>query len=288
AAFEMDEILYELREHSSGLNCGRWDYIFSFIKKFSHEPSFVLPDRSMLTMDSGFLAPYVDLLIRTCHRRGAHAIGGMSAYIPVKGDDEANSIAFEKVRLDKEREVRAGHDGTWVAHPGLVPVAKTVFDERMKSKNQIENLRGEVKIGQSELLTVPAGKITEAGLRTNIRVGIRYLAAWLGGKGSVPIFNLMEDTATAEICRAQLWQWVHNKAKLEDGRTVTLAHVRHDLKQELSSLKSEVGQDLYHSGHYELAAQIFDLMISSDEFKEFLTLVAYPHLLRLERESTEG
>jgi malate synthase len=288
AAFEMEEILYELREHSTGLNCGRWDYMFSYIKKLRADPTHVLPDRAQLTMDKGFLAPYVDLLIKTCHSRGAHAIGGMSAYIPVKDNEEANRRAFEKVRSDKEREVRAGHDGTWVAHPGLVPVAKQVFDLEMKGPNQVARKRDDVYVTQSELLSVPEGKITEAGLQTNVSVGLRYISAWLGGKGSVPIFNLMEDAATAEICRAQIWQWINHGAQLSDGRKITLAMVRHVIKEELGKLEEEVGPDLFTHGNYTLAAELFDLLVSSEEFKEFLTMVAYPHLLRIEKTRASG
>ncbi|HMK23034.1 MAG TPA: malate synthase A, partial [Terriglobales bacterium] len=214
AAFEMDEILYELREHSSGLNCGRWDYIFSFIKKFKNRPDFVLPDRSTVTMEKHFLKSYVDLLIRTCHRRGIHAMGGMAAQIPIKNDPEANERALDKVRQDKLREVRAGHDGTWVAHPGLVPVAKEIFDTHMKTPNQIDRHLPEIHITAKDLLTVPEGKITEEGLKWNIDVGLQYVESWLRANGCVPIYNLMEDAATAEICRTQVWQWIRHGAKL--------------------------------------------------------------------------
>ena len=216
-AFEMDEILYELREHSSGLNCGRWDYIFSFIKKFRNRPDFLLPDRARVTMDRDFLKAYVDLLIQTCHRRGIHAMGGMAAQIPIKNDPEANEKALDKVRQDKLREVKAGHDGTWVAHPGLVPVAKDVFDQYMPQPNQIPVKREDVRISAQDLLKVPTGEITEQGLRLNVDVGIQYLEAWMRGNGSVPIYNLMEDAATAEISRAQVWQWLRHGAKLTDG-----------------------------------------------------------------------
>ena len=226
AAFEMDEILYELREHSAGLNCGRWDYIFSFIKKFRNRPDFVLPDRSIVTMDKHFLKSYVDLLIQTCHRRGIHAMGGMAAQIPIKNDPVANEKALDKVRQDKLREVRAGHDGTWVAHPGLVPVAKEVFDAHMKEPNQIARLRDDVRVTAEDLLSVTEGQITEEGLRWNIDVGLQYLESWLRGSGCVPIYNLMEDAATAEICRAQVWQWVRHSARLSDGRSVTQEMVR--------------------------------------------------------------
>ncbi|MGI0085310.1 MAG: malate synthase A, partial [Nitrososphaerales archaeon] len=282
-AFEMDEILYELRDHSSGLNCGRWDYIFSFIKKFSAKSDFVLPDRSQVTMDKAFLSAYVSLLITTCHRRGAHAIGGMSAFIPVKNDEKANLLAFEKVRQDKEREVRAGHDGTWVAHPGLVSIAKQVFDGEMNGPNQIHRLRENANITQTELLAVPGGEITEGGIRTNISVGIQYLEAWLRGKGSVPINNLMEDAATAEICRAQLWQWIKHSARISDGSVVTEFMVRSLMRQELEKLVEHLGEEHFHAGQYLLASELFGRMIVAKEFPEFLTLVAYEHLLELER-----
>ena len=278
AAFEMDEILYELREHSSGLNCGRWDYIFSFIKKLSHHPRFILPDRGAVTMDRAFLAAYVNLLIRTCHRRGAHAIGGMSAYIPIKNDEEANSLAFEKVRADKEREVLLGHDGTWVAHPGLVQLAREVFDGHMKGPNQVGKVNGDLEITSSDLLRVPEGAITETGIRTNISVGVQYIDAWLGGKGAVPIRNLMEDTATAEICRAQLWQWTRHGAVMSDGRRVTAELVRSLMSQELHGLAAGEG-----ASKRDVAARLFEGLILSDEFEEFLTGVAYEELLRLEK-----
>ncbi|HVG59391.1 MAG TPA: malate synthase A, partial [Hyalangium sp.] len=221
AAFEMHEILYALREHSAGLNCGRWDYIFSFIKKLQADPTFLLPDRGQVTMDKAFLDAYSRLLIQTCHRRGVHAMGGMAAFIPIKGDPAANEKALAQVRADKLREVKNGHDGTWVAHPGLVPVARSVFDAHMKGPNQLDNLRTDVKVGEAELLAVPRGTRTEEGLRHNIRVGVQYMAAWLDGLGCVPLYNLMEDAATAEISRAQVWQWIHHGATLEDGRHVT-------------------------------------------------------------------
>ena len=282
AAFEMDEILFELREHSSGLNCGRWDYIFSFIKKFRNRSNFLLPDRSQVTMDKAFLAAYVDLLIKTCHRRGAHAIGGMSAFIPVKGNEEKNTIAFDQVRADKEREVKAGHDGTWVAHPGLVAVARQVFDTHMKGPNQISNLR-DAAISRDDLLRVPLGSITEKGIRTNASVGIQYLAAWLGGKGSVPLYNLMEDAATAEICRSQLWQWIHHKAEMSDGRKVTADLVLYLIKDELEKLRSEFGTEKYDAGRYDLASEIFMGMTTQNNFEEFLTTGAYERLLSLEQ-----
>lgn len=278
AAFEMDEILYELREHSAGLNCGRWDYIFSFIKVFKNHKSFLLPDRSQVTMDRAFLKAYVELLIQTCHRREIHAMGGMAAQIPIKNDPVANDAALEKVRLDKLREVKAGHDGTWVAHPGLVSIAKQVFDEHMKTPNQIHVKREDVRIGPAELLSVPVGDITERGLRLNIDVGIQYLESWLRGSGCVPIYNLMEDAATAEISRTQVWQWMHHGARLNDGRTVTLELVRDTTASVLSDLRSRVGAAAYDAGKFPLAAQLFEQMMVGKELTEFLTLEAYRYL----------
>ena len=269
AAFEMDEILYELREHSSGLNCGRWDYIFSFIKKFRNRPDFVLPDRSTLTMEKHFLKSYVDLLIQTCHRRGIHAMGGMAAQIPIKNDPEANEKALEKVRQDKLREVTAGHDGTWVAHPGLVPVAKEVFDRHMKEPNQISRRRNDVQVKADDLLAVTEGNITEEGLRWNIDVGLQYLESWLRGSGCVPIYNLMEDAATAEICRSQVWQWVKHRATLADGRPVTQDAVRKVIGEQKNKLKG---------GRMAEAAEIFERMMTSTDFAEFLTLEAYDYI----------
>jgi malate synthase len=277
AAFEMDEILYELRDHSAGLNCGRWDYIFSFIKKFRSRHDFITPDRAQITMDKAFLAAYVDLLIRTCHRRGIHAMGGMAAQIPIKSDPEANAAAMAKVEADKLREVRAGHDGTWVAHPGLVPVAKKIFDEHMPGQNQIEKNAGRIAgaTQSRDLLRLPEGEITERGVRQNINVGILYLEAWLGGLGCVPLYNLMEDAATAEISRTQLWQWMHHGAKLDDGRTIDEALYRRIREQELKSIG--------YRPHVDKAVEIFDRLILSDELADFLTLPAYDELLRIER-----
>jgi len=264
AAFEMEEILYELREHSAGLNCGRWDYIFSVIKKFRQRADFVLPDRARVTMDRHFLKSYVDLLIQTCHRRRAHAMGGMAAQIPIKNDAAANEAALEKVRQDKLREVRAGHDGTWVAHPGLVPIAAQVFDAGMPGANQLHVLREDVKVTASDLLAVPEGEITAAGLRANVDIGVQYLESWLRGVGCVPIYNLMEDAATAEISRSQVWQWVRHGARLSDGRVVTEQLVR-QIMAELFPSKS-------------LATELFERLMTGEEFAEFLTLVAYEHL----------
>ena len=270
AAFEMDEILYELRDHSSGLNCGRWDYIFSFIKKFRNRPDFVLPDRSTLTMDKHFLKSYVELLIHTCHRRGIHAMGGMAAQIPIKNDPAANKQAIEKVRQDKLREVRAGHDGTWVAHPGLVPIAKEVFDSHMKEANQIGRQLEDVRITSRDLLAVTEGKITEHGLKWNIDVGLQYLESWLRGNGCVPIYHLMEDAATAEISRAQVWQWVKHGARLsDDGRTITQEMVRSFISEQKKKSKAQ---------RIDGAAAIFDRMMTDADFAEFLTLVAYDYI----------
>jgi len=267
AAFEMDEILYELKEHSAGLNCGRWDYIFSFIKKFRNKPEFVLPNRAEVTMERHFLSSYVELLIQTCHRRGIHAMGGMAAQIPIRNDAKANAIALEKVRQDKLREVRAGHDGTWVAHPGLVPVAKEIFDQYMAQPNQITASRKNVPIMPNDLLEVPKGSITEQGLRWNIDVGLQYLLSWIQGSGCVPIYNLMEDAATAEICRAQVWQWIRHRAKMDDGRPVT----RELVAEFLADRKRQMPQ----GRPLEVAAQLFERVMLRDDFPEFLTLASY-------------
>ena len=264
AAFEMDEILYELRQHSAGLNCGRWDYIFSFIKKFRNRTSALVPDRAQVTMGRDFLKAYVDLLIRTCHARGAHAMGGMAAQIPIRNDSIANEKALAQVRADKLREVKAGHDGTWVAHPGLVPVAQAVFDEHMPGPNQLQAMRDDVHVNAADLLMVPAGTITAEGLRTNIDVGVRYLAAWLAGNGCVPIHHLMEDAATAEICRTQIWQWLHHGARMVDGRVVTASLVRDMIAAEPEA--------------QGLAGRLFEQMTTAQEPPEFLTLVAYDYL----------
>ncbi len=278
AAFETDEILHELRDHSAGLNCGRWDYIFSFIKKFRSRPECVLPDRGRVTMDQPFLRAYAELVIKTCHRRGIHALGGMAAQIPIKGDPAANAAALEKVRQDKLREVRQGHDGTWVAHPALVPVAREVFDGHVAGAHQIAVRREDVRVSAGDLLAVPHGEITEAGLVANIDIGIRYLAAWLGGQGCVPIHNLMEDAATAEISRAQIWQWLRHGARLSDGRAVSERLVRETLARVTQTLPERVGVDPSGGGRFELAARIFEQMATAAEFPDFLTLVAYDYL----------
>ncbi|MDH4037433.1 MAG: malate synthase A [Candidatus Krumholzibacteria bacterium] len=278
AAFEMDEILYELREHSSGLNCGRWDYIFSFIKRFRNHAAFVLPDRATVGMDRHFLKSYVDLLIKTCHRRGIHAMGGMAAQIPIKNDPAANDAAIEKVRADKLREVRAGHDGTWVAHPGLVPVAKEIFDTHMKTPNQIRIARSEVDVTAEDLIAVPDGTITEQGLRTNINIGVLYLESWLRGSGCVPLYNLMEDAATAEISRAQVWQWVRHDARMDDGRTVTRDLVHAVLREEMARIRAEAGEEAWAAGRFETASKLFAGMMTNEEFAEFMPSLAYEFL----------
>ena len=277
AAFEMDEILYELREHSAGLNCGRWDYIFSCIKKFRNDPEFVLADRALVTMTTHFMHSYSLLAIQTCHRRNIHAMGGMAAQIPVKNDPAANEQAFAKVRADKIREVNDGHDGTWVAHPGLVPVALEEFNKGMPTPNQIERKREDVHVTAADLLAFgPEQPITEEGLRRNISVGVQYLGAWLAGSGAVPIFNLMEDAATAEISRGQVWQWIRSpKGCLEDGRKVTKELFRQMLVEEVKKVKSIVGAEQWSAGKYPLAADLFDKLTTSDTFIEFLTLPGY-------------
>ena len=279
AAFEMDEILYELRAYIVGQNCGRWDYIFSFIKKFRRHAEFVLPDRGEVTMTTHFLRSYSKLVIETCHRRGAYAIGGMAAQIPIKNDPEANQQALAKVRADKEREARDGHDGTWVAHPGLVPLAREIFDEHMPGPNQLDVRLEDEDIGAADLLQVPKGRITEAGLRNNIEVGIRYMAAWLDGNGCVPISNLMEDAATAEISRAQLWQWLHHETGiLDDGRNVTAELFEALADEELGRIREIEGAEAFASVSYVPAAELLRRITLQDEFAPFLTLEAYPAL----------
>jgi malate synthase len=285
ATFEMDEILYELRQHSAGLNAGRWDYIFSYIKKFSNDPNAVLPDRGRVTMTTHFLRSYVKLLIKTCHRREVHAMGGMSAYIPNKKDEAANRNAMEQVREDKEREATDGHDGTWVAHPGLVALAKEVFDRYMTGPNQIGRKLADFQCTAADLLGAPEGEITEAGLRQNIAVSIGYLESWLRGIGCVPLFNLMEDAATAEISRAQLWQWIHHQVHLSDGRAVTLDLCLKTIDEELAKIRQSVGDAQFRAGRYNDAAGILRDLIQSKQFVDFLTLPAYEKLNAMERAS---
>ena len=277
AAFEMDEILWELRDHIAGMNAGRWDYIFSFIKTFakSKDPRFVLPDRSQVVMGQAFLGAYASVLVRTCHRRGAHAMGGMAAQIPIKNDPAANEAAFAKVRADKEREVREGYDGTWVAHPDLVPVAKEVFDRMMPQPNQVPRMRLHVNVLRDDLLKVHEGSKTEAGFRLNIRVGVQYIEAWLRGRGAVPIYNLMEDAATAEISRAQIWQWIKAGAELEGGVKATPALFERALQEEMQIVMREVGTPDYARGRFPEAIKLFRQLSLADEFVPFLTIPAY-------------
>src|SRR6266851_2097484 len=276
AGFEMDEILWELRDHVTGLNAGRWDYIFSFIKKFAKSSKFVLPDRSQVVMGKAFLRAYALLLIKTCHRRGAFAMGGMAAQIPVKNDPAANEAAFAKVRADKEREANDGHDGTWVAHPDLVRIAKQVFDRLMRKPNQLDRLREDVNVTRDMLLEIHEGTKTEAGFRENIRVGVQYIEAWLRGRGAVPIYNLMEDAATAEICRAQIWQWLTYGAALENGVKIDDDFFERALEEEMGRVKREVGPRAYASGRFPDAIGLFRKLSLAEKFEEFLTIPAYP------------
>lgn len=282
AAFEMEEILYELRDHSAGLNAGRWDYMFSIIKKFRSRPGFVFPDRVQVTMTVPFMRAYTNLLVKTCHARGAHAMGGMAAYIPNRRNPELNEIAMAKVRDDKLRESGDGFDGTWVAHPDLVPIAMEVFSHALGGKpHQKDRRRDDVRVDGSALIdfTIPGGEITEAGVRTNISVAVQYIESWLRGSGAVAIYNLMEDAATAEISRAQLWQWIHNPTGvMSDGRRVTLEVFQNFLSDELEKIRAIVGAGAFQSGKYHLAAEILAGLVAADQFPDFLTLEAYPYL----------
>ncbi len=278
AAFEMDEILYELRDHMAGLNCGRWDYIFSFIKKLARNPAFVLPDRSQVVMTKAFLNAYSLLLIKTCHRRGAFAMGGMAAQIPVKNNPEANAAAFAKVKADKEREAGNGHDGTWVAHPDLVPVAMEVFDRLMPQANQLDKKRDDVQVTAKDLLEVHQGTRTEEGFRENIRVGVQYLEAWLRGRGAVPIYNMMEDAATAEISRAQIWQFVSYGVEVDGTTKVTPDLFRRCLTEEMARVKTELGAETYDKGRFPEAIALFSELSLAPQFEDFLTLPAYGKL----------
>lgn len=286
AAYQMEEILFELRHHSAGLNCGRWDYLFSYIKTFARQPDFLVPDRAQVTMTSPLMRAYSLACIQACHRRGTFAMGGMAAFIPVKDDPAANELALERVREDKRREAADGHDGTWVAHPGLIETARAEFDRVLGERpNQIDRPLPEARATARDLIEVPSGTITEAGLRLNIRVGVQYIEAWLGGLGCVPLYNLMEDAATAEISRTQVWQWVHHPAgRLADGRRITLAMVRQFLEEELERIRRERGDRRFHQGHFPTAAKLFDELTASDTLEEFLTLKAYE---LLESDSSE-
>ncbi len=282
AAFEMDEILYELKDNIVGLNCGRWDYIFSFIKRFRNNKNFLLPNRSLVSMRVHFMKSYSELLIQTCHKRRAHAIGGMAAQIPIKNNEVKNNKSIQRVYDDKLIEVYNGHDGTWVAHPGLVSIAKGVFDDQLEYPCQLGNKREDIKVSASDLLKLPvktaggkAGVISEQGIRTNINVGILYIEAWLRGNGCVPLYDLMEDAATAEISRAQIWQWLRHKAKTVDGKEVTLDYYNMLLEEELQKIKDTIGDEKYNQGKFKESAEIFNKMSTSKIFEEFLTLPAY-------------
>lgn len=277
AVFEMEEILHVLKDYIVGLNCGRWDYIFSFIKKFAKRPDFVLPDRAQVTMRVPFLKAYSELLIQTCHKRGAFAMGGMAPQIPIKGNDDANDKALAAVKADKEREASWGHDGTWVAHPGLIPIAMDVFDRLMPQPNQVDK-QLDVSITAADLLAIPEGTITEAGIRNNINVSIQYMAAWLDGNGCVPINNLMEDAATAEISRTQLWQWAHHPVKDEHGDDITMDSIMAKFPEEMDKIKAQVGDAAFSAGQYEAAAELLKDLIRRDDFIDFLTLPAYERL----------
>lgn len=278
ASFQLHEILYELRSHAAGLNCGRWDYIFSFIKKFKNVPGYIFPERSQITMTVPFMRAYTQLVVQTCHRRNALAIGGMAAQIPVKHNEEVNRKALEQVRADKMREVKDGHDGTWVAHPGLVPVAMEVFDQYMPQQNQVDNKRHDFATAGIHLISLPQGTITEKGLRLNINVGIQYIESWLRGNGAAAIYNLMEDAATAEISRTQVWQWLHSKARLEDGRVINQDLYETIRDEEIEHIREEIGADTYHKGKFAKAIQIFNRLVVQQKYEEFFTSNAYNEL----------
>tara|TARA_R110002049_G_scaffold307901_2_gene510100 strand:- start:5920 stop:7518 length:1599 start_codon:yes stop_codon:yes gene_type:complete len=278
ASFQLDEIIYELKDHIVGLNCGRWDYIFSYIKKFRNHPNFVVPNRDQVTMTTPFMDAYSKLVIQRCHKRGILAIGGMAAQIPIKNNEAANALALEKVRKDKEREVKNGHDGTWVAHPALVEVALNEFNKHMPTPNQLHVTRDDVQISSADLVEIPKGTVTEAGIRKNINVGILYIEAWLRGHGAVALYNLMEDAATAEISRTQVWQWLKNEVKLDDGRTFNIELYMDIFDDEVEKIITEVGEDKIKDTKFKLAFSIFDNLVISEKFEEFLTLPAYQYI----------
>lgn len=278
ASFQLHEILFELKDHSAGFNCGRWDYIFSFIKKFRNTEGFIFPDRAEVGMTVPCMKAYSQLVVQTCHKRGVHAIGGMAAQIPIKNDEKANQKAIDKVKADKLREVKDGHDGTWVAHPGLVQTAIDIFNEHMPEANQITNLREDVHISAADLLAVPKGKVTKAGLQQNINVGILYIESWLRGNGAAAIHNLMEDAATAEISRTQVWQWLHKGVELEDGTSVTDALVQQMIQDEIPIIKNYVGEQNYTNGKFEKAIELFTQLVVKTDYEEFLTIPAYAYL----------
>ncbi len=278
ASFQLDEIIYELKDHIVGLNCGRWDYIFSYIKKFRNHPNFVVPNRDQVTMTTPFMEAYSKLVIQRCHKRGIHAIGGMAAQIPIKNDEKANAAAIEKVRKDKEREVKNGHDGTWVAHPALVEVAMAEFNKHMPTPNQLHVTREDINISEEDLVEIPKGTVTEAGIRKNINVGILYMEAWLRGYGAVALYNLMEDAATAEISRTQVWQWLKHEVVLEDGRKFNTELYIDLLNDEVEKIQKESGGNSNQNNRYKLAIELFDKLVLSEKFEEFLTLPAYQYL----------
>lgn len=278
ASFQLDEIIYELRDHMAGLNCGRWDYIFSYIKKLKKHKNFFVPDRAQVTMATPFMEAYSLRVIQRCHKRGVHAMGGMAAQIPIKNDEEANRKAFEKIRNGKIREVKNGHDGTWVAHPGLVALATEIFDTYMPTKNQVHIKRADLKITEDKMIEQPKGTITETGIRENINVGILYIESWLMGKGAAALYNLMEDAATAEISRTQVWLWLHNRAKLENGEIFTIEKYVRLQEEELEKIRNLVGRERYANGKFDLAVELFDKLVLSEDYQEFLTLEAYNYL----------
>jgi malate synthase len=278
ASFQLDEIIYELRNHMAGLNCGRWDYIFSYIKKFRNHKDFMIPNRDQITMNSPFMKAYSLLVIQKCHKRNVHAMGGMAAQIPIKNDEVANQLAFAKIVADKEQEVKNGHDGTWVAHPGLVSLAMGVFNENMITKNQIHVSRKDVQVSEADLVEMPKGTITEFGIRKNINVGILYIESWLRGNGAAALYNLMEDAATAEISRTQVWYWLQKNIQLEDQRIFNVELYQQLKKEELVKIKNLVGEDTFKNNKIKLAIQLFDALVLSKEYKEFLTLSAYNYI----------
>lgn len=278
ASFQLDEIIYELKDHMAGLNCGRWDYIFSYIKKFRNHEGFLVPDRAQVTMSSPFMKAYSQRVVQRCHVRRVHAMGGMAAQIPVKNDEEANNAAYAKVERDKLQEVKNGHDGTWVAHPALVKVAMDVFNEHMPTPNQIDNKREDLVVTEKELVELPTGTVTEKGIRENINVGILYIESWLSGNGAAALYNLMEDAATAEISRTQIWQWLHKGVRLEDERAFNVEMYKEFKTQEVEKIKELVGEAAFASRRFELAIQLFDNLVLSEDFEEFLTLPAYQYI----------
>jgi len=278
ASFQLDEIIYALKEHIVGLNCGRWDYIFSYIKKLRNHTNFVVPDRDQVTMTSPFMDAYSKRVIQRCHKRNILAIGGMAAQIPIKGDEERNTLAFAKVKADKEREVKNGHDGTWVAHPGLVPLAMRIFDKHMPRPNQLDVKRNDFIVTEKDLLEIPQGTITEKGIRKNINVGIHYIATWLGGNGAVALYDLMEDAATAEISRTQIWQWLKNEVTLENGLRLNTTMFHMLFEDELKTIEEQAGTVLFESKNYQNAVAIFHKLVTSEKFEEFLTTLTYKYI----------